>query len=70
LVEATPISGPATVSKAPSLSRAIEDSGTLTTDSTFCPPCRSSFSAAMLSAVSPDWLIRMAAPPSASGGSR
>ena len=38
LVEATPISGPASVGATTSLSRAIEEVGTLTTDRT-CWPC-------------------------------
>ena len=71
LVEATPISGPATVSTAPSLSRAMELSGTFTTDEHPLPAVRAA-------AASPpwcrrsrrDWLTRMAPPPSASGGSR
>jgi hypothetical protein len=38
LVEATPISGPASVCSTVSLSRAIVEVGTLTTDSV-CAPC-------------------------------
>ena len=70
LVEATEISGPATVSTVASLSRAMLLSGTFTMDRIFWPRSRSIFIAARLSAVSPLWLIRMAAPPSGSGGSR
>ena len=54
LVEATPISGPACVYSTWSASRAIVLSCTLHTASDFAPPSMACFSAAIVSAVSPD----------------
>ncbi len=56
LVEATPISGPARVISTRPASRTIEDSGTLQIAIWVrYARCLASFSAASVSAVSPDW---------------
>ena len=70
LVEATPISGPASVRSSPSASRASVLSGTLTTASVGWPSAFTWRIAASVSAVSPDWETKTPASPSTSGVSR
>ena len=57
LVVATAISGPAQVYSTWSLSLAMEEPTTLTMDRIFAPSRLASRSAAMVSSVSPDWLM-------------
>ena len=70
LVEATPISGPASVGSTASASRAMVLSGTFTMAMVFCPAALAWRKAASVSMVSPDCEMKMASPPSSSGVSR
>ena len=70
LVEATPISGPASVGSTTSDSRAMEDVRTLTTAAMRCASALAWRSAASVSAVSPDCETNSDSPPLVSGGSR
>src|SRR5579871_6722589 len=70
LVDATPISGPASVGSTASDSRAILLSGTFTTERIFCPCDLQYFKGAMVSAVSPDWDTNSPSPFFDRGGSR
>ena len=63
LVEATPISGPARVGATMSLSRAMVELATLTTDMILCPFALAQRSEAKVSAVSPDCETRRVSPP-------
>ena len=58
LVEATPISGPACVRIVPAASRVIIEPMTLQIASVGEPLCFASRCAAIVSAVSPDWLMQ------------
>ena len=70
LVEATPISGPARVGAAASVSRAMLESGTLTTPIVFDPCAWTYLSEASVSAVSPDWEMTIESPFGSTGASR
>ena len=70
LVEATPISGPASVGAAASVSRAMLEVGTLTTPIVFDPWSLTYFSDARVSAVSPDWEMTIVRPFGSTGASR
>ena len=70
LVDATEISGPATVYTTASASRAIDEPTVLVTARLFAPRRFASFSAASVSLVSPDWLITMQNVFSSVNGSR
>jgi predicted XRE-type DNA-binding protein len=70
LVEATPISGPASVGNTIWLARAIVELGTSTTESARCPWALANSSEASVSAVSPDCDTKIARLPASSGTSR
>ena len=70
LVEATPISGPASVGARASERREMLEVGTLTTASVFAPCSLAYFSEASVSAVSPDCEMKIVSPPLSTGGSR
>ena len=70
LVEATPISGPAWVGSSRSASRAMLLVGTLQTTAIVWPSALAWWSAASVSAVSPDWLMNSASPPGSITGAR
>ena len=70
LVEATPISGPASVGACTSASRAMLEVGTLTTATVRAPFSLAYFSDASVSAVSPDCETKIVRPPLSTGGSR
>jgi len=69
-VEATLISGPACVYNTPSASRTNDEPTTLQIATTRAPFFRASFTAASVSAVSPDWLIAIISVERSTIGSR